>query len=70
MSPRSRMTRSARAASESPSGGWSTSPWSSATTAANPPGVAAGWLVECVFESMAGTYQPPTRTQAPTRNCG
>ena len=70
MSPRNTMTRSAPAPSGSWSGSWSVSSWSSATSADNPVGVPVGWLVECVFESMAGTYQPSTRTQAPTRKCG
>ena len=65
-SPRSRHTRSARAPSVSPSRGWAASSWSSATSAGSP----AGWLVECVFESMAATYQPPTQTQAPTPHLG
>ena len=29
-----------------------------------------GALLECVFDSMAGTYQAPTRTQAPNPNLG
>jgi hypothetical protein len=27
-------------------------------------------MIECVFEFMAATYQPPTQTQAPTHNLG
>jgi hypothetical protein len=69
-SPRSPWTRSAWAASARRSGSWSARRWRSAASAASPVGVLAGWLVEWVFESMAGTYQPLTPRQAPTRNWG
>jgi hypothetical protein len=60
------MSRSARAGSASPPTSWAASSWSSAATADSPAGVPVGVLVEWVFEFMAGTYQPPTPTQAPT----
>jgi hypothetical protein len=57
-------TRSARAASESPPRSWAASCSTAAARAVSP----SGELSECVFESMAATYQPHTRTQAPNHN--
>jgi hypothetical protein len=65
-SSRSSTARSTRAVSVRLSRSW-VARWS--TAAASGPS-SAGLLTECVFESMAATYQPRTRTQGPTRNCG
>jgi hypothetical protein len=42
----------------------------SSSTAAASAASRSGRLLECVFEFMAGTYQAPTRTQAPNPNLG
>jgi hypothetical protein len=64
--PRRTRARSARAASARPSGSWPASSSTAAASAAS----RSGRLPEWVFESMAGTYQAPTRTQAPNPTSG
>ena len=63
---RNTRTRSARVASLSRSGSWAARPWSSAASALS----RSRRLVECVFESMAATYQPRTPRQAPLPHLG
>jgi Transcriptional regulator PadR-like family len=67
-SRRTPSTRSARMASGSPSRSWAANPSTAVLSAASPSGRPVGFLLECVFESMGGTYQAPTRRQAPNPN--
>jgi len=63
-------TRSANATSFKPSRSWVASSFIAAARVASPPGRRPSCGDECVFESMAATYQPPTQTQLPIPSCG
>jgi hypothetical protein len=62
--------RCARTASDSPSRSSAANSSTTALSAASPPGWRPGGSVECVFESMAATYQATTRRQAQNQICG
>jgi hypothetical protein len=56
--------------SGNPSRSWATTSWTAAASPASPSGRPPGCLLECVFDSMGGTYQAPTQRQPATQICG